>query len=62
MLHLSWSAVLLQLKTTYICEYKDGTLVKDLTYDESYSLFKQAFGTDNTCSVYPAREDGIHCL
>jgi len=48
--------------TKYICEYKDGTLVKDLSYDESYSLFKEAFGTDNTCSVYPARENGIDCL
>jgi len=40
--------------TKYICEYKDGTLVKDISYDESYSLFKEAFGTDNPCSVYPA--------
>ena len=49
-------------QSKYICHYKDGTLVKDLTFDESYSLFKQAFGTDNTCSVYPAHEDEINCL
>ena len=62
MLHLSWSSVLLHLKTKYTCEYKDGTLVEGLTYDESYSLFKKAFGTDNTCSVYPARETSMDYL
>ncbi len=62
MLHLSWSSVLLPVKTKYICKYKDGTLVEGLTYDESYALFKQAFGTDNTCSVYPARENSIDYL
>ena len=62
MLHLPWSAVLLSVKTKYTCEYKDGTLVEGLTFDESYSLFKEAFSTDNACSVYPTREKSIDCL
>jgi len=44
---------LLQVNTKYTCKYRDGTIVEDLTFDESYSLFTKALATDNPCSVYP---------
>jgi len=40
----------MQSSTKYTVKYQDNTLVNNLSFDESYSLFKQAFGTSNTCS------------
>ena len=35
----------------YIVTYKDGTVIKDLGYDESYKLFLDAFPNDNNCVI-----------
>lgn len=35
----------------YIVTYKDGTVIKDLGYDESYKLFLDSFLSNNNCVV-----------
>ncbi len=35
----------------YVVTYKDGVVVKDLGYDESYKMFLDAFLSDNNCVV-----------
>jgi len=48
---------LLQVSAKFTCKYRDGTIVEDLTFDESYSLFTEALTTDNPCSVYPMQDN-----
>ncbi len=37
--------------------YRDGVIIGDLTFDESYDKFTEALGSDNPCSVYRKHEE-----
>ena len=38
---------------TFEVEYKDGTLLTGLSFEESEKLFFEALETDNSCCVRP---------
>ncbi len=38
---------------TYAAHYRDGTIIEELSREESSRLFEEAFKTDNPCTVYP---------
>ncbi len=35
----------------YVVTYKDGTIIRNLNYTDSYQLFLDAFSTENNCTV-----------
>ena len=37
--------------------YKDGVIIGDLTFDESYEMFTEVLESDNPCSVYRKHEE-----
>ena len=37
--------------------YRDGLIIGDLTFDESYDKFTEVLGSDNPCSVYRKHEE-----
>ena len=37
--------------------YRDGVVVSDLTFDESWNMFTEVLGSDNPCSVYRKHEE-----
>ena len=36
---------------TYVCTYRFGEVITNLSYDESYARFVKAHKTDNPCVV-----------
>ena len=41
------------MSVTYAAQYRDGTIVEDLDFEEGVERFEEALGTDNPCTVYP---------
>ncbi len=37
--------------------YRDGVIIGNLTFDESYDLFTKVLGSDNPCSVYRTHDE-----
>jgi len=37
--------------------YRDGLIIGDLTFDESYDKFTEVLGSNNPCSVYRKHEE-----
>lgn len=41
------------MSVTFAAQYRDGTIVENLSFEESERLFEEALETDNPCTVYP---------
>ena len=44
-------------KHNFYIVYRDGVIMGDLTFDESYDLFTKVLGSDNPCSVYRTHDE-----
>ena len=44
-------------KRNFYIVYRDGVIIGDLTFDESYDLFTKVLGSDNPCSVYRTHDE-----
>jgi len=38
--------------TTYKAVYRDGTIIGNLSYEESLDIFEEARDTDNPCALF----------